>query len=93
MSQRALTAVALSLAAAQLSAPLAAQVTPPPNDPPVAQTQAPEDQATAPLPDQAGALPPPQPRPQPTAGAPAGEKAKPAKWDVNAPRGLRARVR
>ncbi|MBB3694252.1 amidohydrolase family protein [Sphingomonas sp. BK580] len=87
MSHRALTAVALCLAAAQLSAPLAAQVSPPPNDPPVAQTQAPEDQATAPLPDQAGPLPPPQPR----AGAPVGEKAKPAKWDVNAPRGLRTR--
>ena len=81
MTHRALTAVALCLFAGQLSA----QVSPPPTDKPVEQTQAPEDKATAPQPTQAGPLPPPAPSATPTETKP----AKPAKWDVNAPRGLR----
>lgn len=72
-----MTAVALCL----LAAPLAAQ------DKPVEQTQLPENEATAPTPDPAGALPPPAP-----ATTAAGAKdAKPTKWDVNAPRGLRTK--
>ena len=79
-----MTAVALCL----LAAPLAAQVTPP-ADKPVEQTQAPENEATAPLPTPAGALPPPAPA---AGDASTGTKAdKPAKWDVNAPRGLRTK--
>ena len=72
-----MTALALCLSAA----PLAAQ------DKPVEQTQLPENEATAPTSDAAGALPPPAP-----ASTAAGAKdAKPAKWDVNAPRGLRTK--
>ncbi|KQN92738.1 amidohydrolase [Sphingomonas sp. Leaf231] len=77
-----MTAVALCL----LAAPLAAQVTPP-ADKPVEQTQAPENEATTALPTAADALPPPAPV-STEAGTTA---AKPAKWDVNAPRGLRTR--
>lgn len=77
-----MTAVALCL----LAAPLAAQVTPP-ADKPVEQTQAPENEATTALPAAADALPPPAPV-STEAGTTA---AKPAKWDVNAPRGLRTR--
>ncbi|KTT70598.1 amidohydrolase family protein [Sphingomonas endophytica] len=82
MSHRPLTAIAFCLAAA----PLAAQVTPP-ADKPVEQTQVPEDKATDASPTPVGTLPPPRP-----ADGDAGAKvAKPAKWDVNAPRGLRTK--
>jgi imidazolonepropionase-like amidohydrolase/Tol biopolymer transport system component len=88
VTYRAMTAVALCL----LAAPLAAQVTPP-ADTPVEQTQAPENEAAAPLPTPPGALPPtPAPASTEAASTEAGAKAaKPAKWDVNAPRGLRTK--
>lgn len=74
-----MTAVALCL----LATPLAAQ------EPrrPVQQTQAPEDKAIREQAPATGTLPPPVP----TAPAPATTTAKPAKWDVNAPRGLHTR--
>ncbi|WP_440977966.1 amidohydrolase family protein [Sphingomonas pseudosanguinis] len=77
-----MTAVALCL----LAAPLAAQVTPP-TDKPVEQTQAPENEATAPILAPATALPPPAP----AKGDATAKADKPAKWDVNAPRGLRTK--
>ncbi|GGB35842.1 amidohydrolase [Sphingomonas metalli] len=87
MIHRSLTALALVLSAAELSA----QAVPPPAENPVQQSQAPEDKATAPLPEQAGPLPPPTPAAATPAAASAKADAKPAKWDVNAPRGLRTR--
>lgn len=77
-----MTAIALCL----LAAPLAAQVTPP-TDKPVEQTQVPENEATAPTPAPATALPPPVP----AKGDATAKADKPAKWDVNAPRGLRTK--
>ena len=81
MTTRAFTAIALCLFATQLSAQSA-----PPQDTPVAETQAPEDKAITPAAQQTGALPPPAP----SASAPKTD-AKPAKWDVNRPRGLKTR--
>ncbi|WP_380874472.1 TolB protein [Sphingomonas sp. DBB INV C78] len=83
MTHRALTAIALCLAAGPLSAQ-----TNPPADKPVEQTQAPENEATTPRPDKTIKLPPLKPTASATGAAPA---AKPAKWDVNAPRGLTTR--
>ncbi|WP_294198809.1 amidohydrolase family protein [uncultured Sphingomonas sp.] len=74
-----MTAVALCL----LAAPLAAQE----QDKPIEQTQLPENDATAPTPTPAGALPPPAPATTAAGATP----TKPAKWDVNAPRGLRTK--
>ena len=82
MTTRAVTAIALCLFATQLSAQSA-----PPQDQPVQETQAPEDRATVPTAQPAGPLPPPAP----AAGPAASTAAKPAKWDVNRPRGLKTR--
>lgn len=72
----------LALAAHQASAQQAA----PPQQKPVEETQAPEDETVRPEAQQA-----PQPLPRPAAGQPAAATAappaKPAKWDVNAPQG------
>ncbi len=88
MKHHALTAIGLCLAAGQLLA----QTAPPPADKPVQRTQTPEDQATAPVPDTAGALPPPAPAATATPVASASPTAKkPAAWDVNRPTGLRTR--
>ena len=88
MIYRAATAVALCLPAAHLSA----QVTPPADKKPVQDTEAPENEATKPE-DTDRALPAPTPPAAPVQSAnatpPVAAKAKPAKWDVNAPRGLR----
>ncbi|KQU49616.1 amidohydrolase [Sphingomonas sp. Leaf339] len=85
MKHRALTAIALCLVAGELAAQ-----TPPSPAKPVEQTQAPEDQATAPPPVTApSALPAPIPAasmPPATATA-----AKPPVWDVSNPRGLKTR--
>ncbi len=94
MPRRAATAVALCLVALDPAAVLAVQL--PASQPPVAATQAPEDQATDPVRADAAALPAPVPpaTPAPNANAapPAtAPSAKPAKWDVNAPRGLTLR--
>ena len=86
VTNRALTAVALCL----IAAPLAAQVAPP-ADRPVEQTQAPEDQATDPLPAPAGPLPPPAPAKEDATAGAGRSTQSPAKWDVNAPRGLSTR--
>ncbi|CAM3162344.1 Amidohydrolase-related domain-containing protein [Sphingomonas antarctica] len=91
MTYRATTAIALCLCAAQLSA----QATAPAGDKPVQETQAPENQATRPD-DAAAVLPPAAPpaTPAPSANAmPApAASAKPAKWDVNAPPGMRTHM-
>ncbi|KQR82145.1 amidohydrolase family protein [Sphingomonas sp. Leaf343] len=91
---RAATAVALCLFAGELTA----QIAPAPVRNPVEATQAPEDQAIRK--DDPGAtvapLPVPPASPAPSAPAPAVDTiaktdAKPPKWDVTAPRGLRTR--
>jgi imidazolonepropionase-like amidohydrolase/Tol biopolymer transport system component len=91
VNHRALTAIALCLCATQLAAQTA-----PPTQQPVQDSQAPEDKATAPLADPAGPLPPPAPAANvtstPTAPpAATADAAKPPKWDVTKPRGLRTR--
>ena len=91
MNVRTATAIALVLSAG----PLAAQSAPPPVEQPVAATQAPEDRATR-GDTPTDTLPPPAPPATavPNANVAPGVSAtpaKPAKWDVNAPRGLRTR--
>jgi len=90
---------ATAIAACLFAVELCAQVAPPPTQQPVERTQAPENRATSPTSDGA-ALPPPTPSavpvPAPAANAdtrpnPAASAAKPAKWDVNAPRGMTTR--
>ncbi|MFS0773258.1 amidohydrolase family protein [Sphingomonas sp. 1P08PE] len=84
MIVRTASAIALCLYATSL----VAQGTPPAAKP-VEETQAPENEATKPVPDAGSPLPPPAP-----AAAPAGAAtpaAKPAKWDVSAPRGMTTR--
>ncbi|HTI31046.1 MAG TPA: amidohydrolase family protein [Sphingomonas sp.] len=88
MIYRAATAVGLCLFATQLCA----QAAPPPNDKPVQETQAPEDKAAKPEVQGSALLPPvPSAGPAPSASAAAlpAASAKPAKWDVNAPPGMR----
>ena len=93
MKCRTATAVALCLFASDLAV---AQGAPPAGQKPVAETQAPENEATkpeqapdAPLPSP---VPPAAPAPNANAATPApAAAAKPAKWDVNAPRGLALR--
>jgi imidazolonepropionase-like amidohydrolase/Tol biopolymer transport system component len=93
MKCRTATAVALCLLALETAA--AAQVAPPAPSAPVAQTQAPENEATQPeaAPDAAipAPVPPATPAPNANAAVTAPAPAKPAKWDVNAPRGLTLR--
>lgn len=84
---RTATAVALCL----LAADLRAQVAPPAEQKPVEETQAPEDRATAADRPADAPLPPPVPSATPAVPAAATTPAKPAKWDVNAPRGLSLR--
>ncbi len=88
MNHRALTAVALCLCASQLVAQTA-----PPTQKPVQDSQAPEDKVTAPIPSAAEPLPPTGPAPDVAATpmTPSAAAAKPPKWDVNKPRGLRTR--
>ena len=95
MPHRTATALALVLCAGTL----AAQVTPPVPKP-VEQTQAPENEATQPLPDPSptpNPVPPATPAPDANAAPRASAETrtamsdaapKPPKWDVNAPRGL-----
>lgn len=94
MKCRTATAVALCLFA--LDAAAVAQVAPPATQNPVAETQAPENEATQPDAARDASLPPPVPpaSPAPNANAAADATrapAKPLKWDVNAPRGLTLR--
>jgi imidazolonepropionase-like amidohydrolase/Tol biopolymer transport system component len=88
VNHRALTAVALCLCASRLVAQTAA-----PTQKPVQDSQAPENRVTAPIPGPAEPLPPPAPAPDvaATPTAPSAAAAKPPKWDVNKPRGLRTR--
>ena len=96
MTYRAATAIALCLMAAQLSAPGTAQVAPSNAPTPVEQTQAPENQITQPNPevvtDRPMVAPPATPAPNANARTYAATTpAKPPKWDVNAPPGMRTR--
>ncbi|QXQ07622.1 amidohydrolase family protein [Sphingosinicellaceae bacterium] len=85
MKHRSATAVALSLMLIEAAAQ--AQSTPPkPTPSPVDATQAPENQAINPTQRPTGPL---APTAAPAAAAP---KAKPAKWDVNAPPGMVTRA-
>ncbi len=87
---RAATAVALCLFAGELTA----QIAPAPVRNPVEATQAPEDQAIRKDDPGAAVAPLPVPPASPAPSAPdtiAKTDAKPPKWDVTAPRGLRTR--
>jgi len=83
------TALALVFCAAALSGSLRAQVASPATAEPVQKTQAPEDQATN-AEKPAGPLPPASVAAS-VAKAPTAPAAKPAKWDVTAPRGMKTR--
>ncbi|MEN3749368.1 amidohydrolase family protein [Sphingomonas sp. HF-S3] len=86
--------VTMAIAACLAAGEAAAQVTPPAAEKPVAQGQAPEnDVIEAQQRRDAGqAAPTPAPAPAaPRTAAPPTAPAKPAKWDVNAPAGLRTR--
>ena len=83
---RPVTAIALVLFAATLSAPSRAQVAPPADADPVQKTQAPEDKAIAPE-NPTTALPPAV-APAPVGKAVTAVPAKSAKWDVSAPPGM-----
>ncbi|MDB5696592.1 MAG: TolB protein [Sphingomonas bacterium] len=86
MYHRTATAMALVLCAAA-----GAQVSPS-VPPPLERTQAPENEATKPVPDAVPRpVPPPTPAPNANATPVAAAAAKPPKWDVSAPRGLRTR--
>jgi imidazolonepropionase-like amidohydrolase/Tol biopolymer transport system component len=76
-----------SIIALALAAQATAQVTPPGGQPPVSDTQAPENQATDPAQKVTGPLAP-SAAPAPAAST----AAKPAKWDVNAPPGMTTRA-
>ena len=95
MTYRAATAIALCLMAGQLSAQIApAQGSS--AQKPIEQTQAPENQITQPNPEVVTERPPvaPPATPAPNANArtvAATTPAKPPKWDVNAPAGMRTR--
>ncbi|MEH3046408.1 amidohydrolase family protein [Sphingomonas adhaesiva] len=79
MMFRTASAIGLCLFAAHVAAAASGQVAPPAPTP-VEQTQAPENEVTP-------AAPTPAPSPA-AAATPAATPDKPAKWDVNAPRGL-----
>ena len=84
MKYRVTAAIAVVLAATQAGATGAAQGYAA-ADPPVQETQAPENEATNPEQRVAGPLPPAAAR------APATQPAKPEKWNVNAPPGMTTR--
>ncbi|HWI85745.1 MAG TPA: amidohydrolase, partial [Sphingomonas sp.] len=89
MKSRVTAAVAATLIAGEL---IAQTPPPPPEKPPVDQTQAPENQALDPTQKVTGPLKPPAPPATgPAPAAAAAEQKKPAKWNVEAPAGLRTR--
>ncbi|MFC4294929.1 amidohydrolase family protein [Novosphingobium tardum] len=92
MRMRVAAVVAKLLVAGSLTSQAMAQTPPPPADQPVAESQKPENSVLNPEQDTTGALPPPAPPAGPAPGPEAKEPPKPAKWDVNAPAGLKTRT-